>query len=85
MNIQKQSLTETSDAQLRDIAYHIVTCIGLFAKRHHLTRQEACRYMTTFKGIDFIVRNYDVEHQLSFDDCIDDMELICKRNGGMIA
>lgn len=41
--------------------------------------------MINFKGIEFVVNHYEVEHQLSYADCVADIEMICKRNGGMIA
>ncbi len=37
-----------------------------------------------FKGFRFVLDNYEVEHQLSLQDCVDDMTAICKRNGGNI-
>jgi hypothetical protein len=40
--------------------------------------------LVRFKGIRFILDNYEVEHQLSLHDCVDDMTAICKRNGGNI-
>lgn len=78
-------MPDNQNHKFRDIAYHVAACIGLFADKHNLTRQEACRYMINFKGIEFVVNHYEVEHQLSYADCVADIEMICKRNGGMIA
>ena len=37
-----------------------------------------------FKGIAFIKENYDVEHTLDFDTILDDLEILCKKNGGTL-
>jgi transcriptional regulator with XRE-family HTH domain len=67
-----------------DVIHYIVMSIGLFARKHKLTKKEACNYLSRFKGLDFSIRNYEVEHQLSLQDCVDDMAAICQRNGGVV-
>ncbi|MBP3755856.1 MAG: DUF3791 domain-containing protein, partial [Prevotella sp.] len=37
-----------------------------------------------FMGMDFLYRFYEAEHTQSIDDAIDDLILICKRNGGAL-
>ena len=32
----------------------------------------------------FIKENYDVEHTLDFDTILDDLEILCKKNGGTL-
>ncbi|MBR2674793.1 MAG: DUF3791 domain-containing protein [Mogibacterium sp.] len=34
--------------------------------------------------MEFIKENYDIEHTLSWDDAIQDMQIICANNGGHI-
>lgn len=63
---------------------YVMTAIIEFAKRHGLTIREASNYLNRFKGIDFLTEFYDVEHTLSFNDCVDDLTLICRNNGGAI-
>ena len=67
-----------------DVIHYIVMCIGMFARQKQLTRKEACNYLARYKGLDFSIKNYEVEHQLSLQDCVDDMTAICNRNGGLI-
>ena len=36
------------------------------------------------KGIAFIKENYDVEHTLDFETILEDLEILCKKNGGTL-
>jgi hypothetical protein len=67
-----------------DLIHYLVMSMAQFASKHHISRKDACNYLVRFKGIRFILDNYEVEHQLSLHDCVDDMTAICKRNGGNI-
>lgn len=68
-----------------DVIHYIVMCLGLFARKYKLTMKEACNYLSRFKGLDFSIRNYEAEHQLSLQDCVDDMAAVCQRNGGTVS
>lgn len=68
----------------KDIIDYVMTAIIEFAKRHGLTIREASNYLNRFKGIDFLTEYYDVEHTLSFNDCVDDLTLVCQNNGGEV-
>lgn len=68
----------------KDIIDYVMTAIIEFAKRHGLTIREASNYLNRFKGISFLTEFYDVEHTLSFNDCVDDLTVICQNNGGEI-
>ena len=46
--------------------------------------REASNYIRRFKGIDFLTEFYDVEHTLSFNDCVDDLTIVCQNNGGTL-
>ena len=45
--------------------------------------RDAYIYLNRYKGIEFLKEFYDVEHTLSFDDTIDDLSAICRKNGGV--
>ena len=45
-------------------------------------QQAAYIYIADHGGIQFLKEHYDVEHTLSFDEAIDDLETICAQNGG---
>ncbi|MDD6889161.1 MAG: helix-turn-helix domain-containing protein [Bacteroidales bacterium] len=68
-----------------DVVHYIVMSLGLFARKYNLTRKEACNYLSRFKGLEFSIGNYEAEHQLSLQECVDDMVAICQRNGGEIS
>ena len=48
----------------------MVVCISEFARRYKLTLQQAFRYLNNWKGLAFLV---------------DDLTVVCKKNGGMLA
>ena len=66
----------------KDIIDYVMTAIIEFAKKYGLTIREASNYLNRFKGIDFLTEFYDVEHTLSFNDCVDDLTVVCKNMEG---
>ena len=44
--------------------------------------QAAFRYLHEHKGLAFLIEFYDVEHLQSMDETIDDLLVICQKNGG---
>lgn len=69
--------------QKRKIGF-TVACVNEFANRHKLSSKEAFQYLFRFKGIAFIKENYVVEHTLDFDTILDDLGILCKKNGGTL-
>ena len=65
-----------------DQIHYTVMSLGRFARQYKLTKREACNYLSRFKGLAFSIDNYEAEHQLSLQDCVDDMAAVCRRNGG---
>ncbi len=63
---------------------YIIAAISEFASKFGLTFKQATNYLIRFKGLDFLEKHYEIEHQLSFNDCVDDMAAVCKQNGGAI-
>ena len=61
-----------------------VACVDEFARQHNLSAREAFRYLFQFKGIAFIKENYDVEHTLDFGMILEDLSVLCRRNGGSL-
>ena len=66
-----------------ELLNYIVVCISEFAGRYNMSMKDAYIYLTQYQGIAFLKEFYDVEHTLSFDDVIDDVAAICRRNGGV--
>ena len=46
--------------------------------------QNAFDYLYHFKGIQFLVEFYEVEHLQSIDDAVDDLVVCCRNNGGTL-
>ena len=63
----------------------LTACIQAFGKRFSMTRQAAFRYLHKHKGLEFLIEFYDVEHLQSIDETIDDLLIICQKNGGTLA
>lgn len=84
MGVTAQIELKASTAVTDDMIHYVVMGLGMFARQYKLTRKEACNYLSRFKGLEFTIRNYEAEHQLSLQECVDDMAAICQRNGGMV-
>ena len=63
---------------------YTVACIHEFARKKSMSPQEAFFYLHKYKAIDFLRDHYEIEHTLSLDDAVEDMEIICQNNGGTI-
>ena len=69
--------------QKRKISF-TVACVNEFANKYEISCKEAFQYLFRFKGIAFIKENYDVEHTLDFETVLEDLEILCKKNGGTL-
>ncbi len=63
---------------------YAVSCVSEFAHKHHLTMKKAFQFLFEYKAIEFLKNHYEIEHTLSFDDVMDDMMMICEKNGGRL-
>ena len=63
---------------------YINACIRTFAKRFNLSIQASHEYLESYKGIDFLIEFYEVEHLQSLDDAVDDLIVCCQNNGGYL-
>ena len=68
----------------RRLINYTVACVNEFAEAFNLNVKEAYRYLRDFKGIEFLKDFYDEEHLLSFDNVVEDLQALCRRNGGTI-
>ena len=64
---------------------YLVAIISDFAHKFSLTPSQAYRYLFNYKAIDFLIRNYDIEHTLSFENVVDDVTVNCRSRGGALA
>ena len=70
--------------KINDKMAYIIAVVSEFAARFALNAQQAWRYLSRFKGIDFVDEFYGVEHTQPFDDVVDDLALYCHKNGGAL-
>ena len=49
-----------------------------------MNTKSAYRFLSQYGGIDFLMEHYEIEHTLSIDEAIDDLETICRKNGGVL-
>lgn len=62
--------------------YYFVMILNLISKKYNISINEAYKYLSTYKGMEFLQEFYDVEHTLNTDDVLDDVLAICVKNGG---
>lgn len=75
---------QMSEQKRKQINYSVV-CVSEFAKKNKLSSQDAFRFLYDYKGLDFLDENYEIEHTLSLNDAIADLEQVCRNNGGVLA
>ena len=63
---------------------YLVMLIAEFAKRYHITSQEAFRYLRRYKGFELCDVHYGIMHTLSLDKNLDSLYRYCKKNGGVL-
>ncbi len=63
---------------------YIVICISEFAKQKSITTKDAYNYLKEYKGLEFLIECYEAEHTLSLNDAVEDLTMVCKRNGGKL-
>jgi len=68
----------------RNTVNYMVICISDFAERFSLDVKTAYRFLAQFGGIDFLLEHYEIEHTVSLDEAIDDLERVCLQNGGIL-
>lgn len=85
LGVSARSGVKAENSVSGDVIHYIVMSLGMFARQSNLSKKEACNYLSRFKGLQFTIDNYEAEHQLSMQDCVDDMAAVCRRNGGGIS
>lgn len=62
----------------------IIALVTDFAKAYHIKQRQAFNYLQRFKGLDFLQKHYGIMHTQSFEDAIETLTLVCRRNGGQL-
>ncbi|MDL2256279.1 DUF3791 domain-containing protein [Parabacteroides sp. OttesenSCG-928-K15] len=74
-------LSAVRPADKRVVEYTIAV-ISEFAKTYNLTTREASNYLNRYKGLEFLMEHYEVEHLMSFEDVVQDLARVCYNRGG---
>lgn len=69
--------------QKKQIDYAVI-CVSEFAKKYNMKIKDAFQFLYQYKAIEFLKENYEIEHTLSLEDAVEDMLLICEKNGGIL-
>ena len=85
VTLQTQKLIYSMSREQSNRIAYLVACVGAFAERHGLTNQSSYQYLRLYKGTDFLRDYYDIEHTFSIDEAVEDLTVICQRNGGALA
>ena len=67
-----------------NIINYLVICINDFADRFNMNSKAAYLFLSKYGGIEFLMQHYDIEHTLSLDDAVADLEKVCRDNGGIL-
>ena len=68
----------------KKITFYFISCIVDFAEKYNLTIKNAYNYLEKYKGIQYLLENYAIEHTLSKEDTLEALICITNRNGGNI-
>ena len=82
--ILPMSTKTAAQNETKKIISYVALCIKNFSEEFGLSLAESYRYLENFGGLQFILRHYEIEHTLSIEDAIEDMQAICRRNGGLL-
>lgn len=63
---------------------YTVACVSEFAYKHNLRVKEAFQFLFEYKAIEFLKEYYDIEHTLPLEAALEDMLIICEKNGGVL-
>ena len=68
----------------KDRLEYFVACVTEFADAFGLDYQKSFDYLDKHCGMDFLMKCYEAEHTVSFADAVNDLQRVCRRNGGRI-
>ena len=63
---------------------YINLCIVEFGKKSKMSSVIAFNYLKKYGGLSFLNKCYEAEHQISLEQALNDLTIICKRNGGTL-
>lgn len=71
-----------------DLTHNMIEYVNcwsvLLPNRFSLTLAQSYAYLRRFRGIDFLIGCYAAEHTLPIEDAVEDIMLLCQKNGGRL-
>jgi len=64
--------------------HYFITCVADFAEEYKMSIKDAFLYLKKYKGIQFLMENYEIEHTLSKEDTLKALFRIAHKNGGRL-
>ena len=71
-------------SDIKDFFEYIVALINEFGKKFGISDAEAFRYIRNYEALSYVQDNYDILHNLTFDDVVDSVSMLCRRKGGAL-
>ncbi len=85
LDVEAEILVSAANhVEMEEVYTFIISCVDEFARRKDLTRKAAFNYLNLYKAIKLLTSCYEAEITLPLDEIINDMTLVCKRNGGHV-
>ena len=81
-NIGNKKKREMAFRRAKDRIEYFVACVTEFADAFGLDYQKSFDYLDRHCGLDFLMKCYEAEHTVSFADAVNDLQRVCRRNGG---
>ena len=73
-----------ASGKTKDRIEYFVACVTEFADAFDLDIPKSFDYLDRHCGIDFLMKCYEAEHTVSFADAVNDLQRVCRRNGGCL-
>lgn len=71
--------------EIRKQVDYAVACVTEFAIKNDMHPRAAFLYLYNYKGIEFLKEHYEIEHTLALEEAVEDLERICRQNGGVLS
>jgi len=68
----------------KNILDFLVALVAEFAARFNITQDKAYNYIREYKGLEFYMAHYNINHTLSFEDNIEALIRVCANHGGTL-
>ena len=63
---------------------YLMIFVKMFADRFGLTERQAFNYLDIHKGFHFVDKHYEAIHTMDFAYAIQDVQEVCRANGGKL-